>query len=146
MYKYGTRSLNKLSTCCDPLQLIAVEALKRTPYDITIVHGWRGEQIQNALFDSGASHKRFPHSRHNMSNDPKSVDPFATSDAIDFAPWVNGTINWNDTHIFACVAGVFISTAIGMRYTLRWGGDWDSDGSTKDQTLMYWGHLEIIWP
>ena len=144
-YKYGDRSLNKLSTCCTPLQLIAVEALNRSPYDITIVHGWRGEQIQNALYDSGASRKRFPHSRHNMSNDPKTDAPFKTSDAIDFAPYVNNSIPWLDTHIFACVAGVFMATAIDMGYTLRWGGDWDSDGSTSDQTLMDWGHLEIVW-
>ena len=145
IYEYGTRSANKLSTCCTPLQLIMVEALKRTPYDITIVHGWRGKQVQDALFDSGASRKKFPHSRHNMSNDHMSVDPFKTSDAIDFAPWVNGTISWNDTHIFACIAGVIISTALDLGYTVRWGGDWDSDGTTSDQTLMDWGHIEIIW-
>ena len=143
-YKYGTRSLNKLSTCHPKLQLIATEALKRSPYDITIIHGWRGELVQNALFDSGASRKQFPNSRHNKSNDPSNEDK-DISDALDFAPWVKGTIPWNDTHIFALIAGVFISTAIDMGYKLRYGGDWDSDGSTRDQTLMDWGHLEIDW-
>jgi len=144
-FKYGTRSQNKLSTCHNALQIIAVEALAICPYDITIIHGWRGELVQDALYDSGASRVRFPDSKHNQSQDPDCAEPLKTSDALDFAPWVNGGINWNDTHIFACVAGVFLSTAHDLGYKLRWGGDWDSDGSTSDQTLMDWGHIELVW-
>jgi peptidoglycan L-alanyl-D-glutamate endopeptidase CwlK len=144
-YKYGTRSQNKLSTCHNALQIVAVEALAISPYDITIIHGWRGELVQDALYDSGASRLRFPNSKHNHSMDPMMEGAELCSDALDFAPWVNGGINWNDTHIFACVAGVFMSVAIDLGYRIRWGGDWDSDGQTRDQTLMDWGHIELVW-
>lgn len=145
MWQYGSQSCAKLETCHPALQRIADEALALSPYDITIVHGWRGEDIQNALYDSGASRKRWPNSRHNRTNDPAALTPNRMSDALDFAPYVNGAVPWNDTHIFAVVAGVFIAAANQLGYRLRWGGDFDNDGSTKDQTLMDYGHLEMVW-
>ncbi len=145
MFRYGERSKAKLETCHPLLQQLAYKVLLVSPYDITIIHGFRGEAIQNALYDSHASTKRFPFSRHNKSDDKKLKDRLHKSDALDFAPWVNGDIPWLDTHIFAVIAGCFMSQAKIMDMKLRWGGDWDSDGSTQDQTLMDWGHIEIDW-
>ena len=67
------------------------------------------------------------------------------SDALDFAPYINGRIYWEDSHIFAVVAGVFMAAAKQQGFKIRWGGDWDSDGTTTDQTFMDWGHIEITW-
>ena len=144
-YKYGTGSNEKLDTCHPTLQLIAEEALSLSPYDITIIHGWRNMGTQNQLEADGKSTKRFPNSRHNKTDDPSVIDYARMSDALDFAPWVNNTIYWDDTHIFAVIAGCFIAAAKSMGVTLRWGGDWDSDGQTTDQTLLDWGHVEITW-
>jgi peptidoglycan L-alanyl-D-glutamate endopeptidase CwlK len=143
-FRYGGRSLEKLATCHPTLERIAHEALRISPYDITIIHGLRGEAVQNALYDSHASTKRYPDSRHNKTDDYQ-LEKFKFSDALDFAPYVNGKIYWKDTHIFAVVAGCFIAAANNLEYKLRWGGDWDSDGTTTDQTLMDWGHLEMKW-
>jgi peptidoglycan L-alanyl-D-glutamate endopeptidase CwlK len=71
-------------------------------------------------------------------------DGKANSEAIDFAPWVEGSIPWDDTHVFAIIAGCFHAAAKEKNAVIRYGGDWDTDGSTKDQTLMDWGHVEII--
>jgi peptidoglycan L-alanyl-D-glutamate endopeptidase CwlK len=146
-FAYGTRSRSRLGTCHLALQEIADRALEYSPYDITIVHGWRDEEEQNSLFDAGASKKRWPYSRHNKTNRPTYVGERANivSDALDFAPYIDRTIYWNDTHIFAVVAGCFASAAITLGYRLRWGGDWDSDGKTTDQTFMDWGHIEMNW-
>jgi len=146
-HQYGKQSTQKLGTCHPALRTIADEALSMSPYDITIVRGWSGKDVQNALYDSHASTKRFPDSRHNRSDDLGVPRPLRSkiSDALDFAPYVNGAIPWGDTHIFAVIAGCFMAAAKMYGHTLRWGGDWDSDGGTKDQTLMDWGHIEIIW-
>lgn len=141
-YQYGSKSMSKLDTCHPKLKEVALLGLEMSPYDITIIHGWRGEEVQNALQESGASTKRFPDSKHNTMRPPPLNSP--ESEAFDFGPWVNGDIPWNDTHVFACIAGCFFAAAQQLGVTLRWGGDWDSDGSTKDQKLMDWGHLEII--
>ena len=144
-FKYGTGSRRKLDTCHPVLQRIAVEALRLSPYDITLIHGWRGLAEQNILFKKEVSTKRFPDSRHNKTDDEAIRLPDRMSDALDFGPYIDGDIPWGDTHIFAVVAGCFMAAAAGLGYTLRWGGDWDSDGTTTDQKLMDWGHIEIVW-
>jgi peptidoglycan L-alanyl-D-glutamate endopeptidase CwlK len=139
-FRFGHASSKKLSTCNNALIAIAARALELSPYDFTIVHGWRGEDVQNALFDRNASTKRWPDSKHNVMADGEPA-----SEAIDFAPWVNGTIYWDDTHIFAVIAGCFLAAAKEKGFTLRWGGDWDGDGRSKgDQKFMDYGHVEII--
>ncbi len=143
-FQYGPSSNAKLDTVHPHLRMIAIRALQRSPYDITIVHGWRGEEIQNALFDSHASTKRFPDSRHNKSQDPGLPDPLKVSDAIDFAPWIDGGIPWNETHIFAAIAGLMFAAADELGLKIRWGGDWDTDGNTREHKLQDWGHIEII--
>lgn len=141
-YQFGPKSQAKLVTAHPDLGAVFAMAIKRTPYDITIVHGWRGEEVQNALEDSGASTKRFPDSRHNKTDDPKIGDPNEVSDAVDFAPWIDGKIPWGETHIFAVIAGVIFAAADEFGVELRWGGDWDGDGNTKEHSLQDWGHIE----
>ena len=129
-FAYGAASKAKLATCHQTLEDIAERALELSPYDITIVHGWRGEEVQNALFDSGASKKRWPDSEHNHTDE---LDQSRRSRSLSVSI----------THIFAVIAGCFMAAAKDFGETLRWGGDWDSDGSTTDQTLMDWGHVEL---
>jgi peptidoglycan L-alanyl-D-glutamate endopeptidase CwlK len=138
MFTYGKRSREKLATCHPDIVLVAELALDISPYDIAIIHGWRGEELQNALVESGVSRTRWPTSKHNHIEDGQPC-----SLAIDFAPWVGGEIPWNDTHIFAVIAGVMFAAAEQAGIAITWGGDWDSDGSTKDQTLMDWGHVQL---
>lgn len=141
MYAFGSRSRAKLETCCDEIVEVCELGIKRTPVDFTIVHGFRPEDVQNMLFESGASRKRWPDSTHNYRiADGDTYTP--ASLAIDFAPWINGGIPWKETHAFAMIAGVLIGSAMELGYRLRWGGDWDSDGLSSDQTLLDWGHVE----
>jgi hypothetical protein len=58
---------------------------------------------------------------------------------------INGVIPWDDTHIFAVVAGSFFAAALELGVMLRWGGDWDGDGLSKgDQRFFDYGHVEIV--
>ena len=140
MYRFGKSSKAKLDTCHPKLVGIANLAIQLSPYDFTIVHGWRGRDVQDALFESNASQKKFPFSMHNHVDERSKP----SSLAIDFAPWIKNKIPWDDTHIFAVIAGCFHAAASELEERIRYGGDWDSDGSTKDQTLMDWGHVEIL--
>lgn len=144
-YSFGARSKAKLNTVHPRLQNVFLKAIGRSPYDFTIVHGLRGKDIQNTLFESGASTKKYPFSRHNTTQDPTIPLKENVSDAVDFAPWINGGIPWNETHIFAAIYGVLAACAEEEGIRLRWGGDWNGNGVTSDQTLMDWGHVEIQW-
>ena len=147
VFNYGERSLKNLKNVHPVLQEIAEEALRISPVDISIIHGWRGKEEQNRLYDEGKSKLKYPQSKHNHTvpnpQQPNSGQQVPMSLAIDFAPYLNG-IEWNDTHAFAVIAGVMMSVAKRMGHTLRWGGDWDMDGRTTDQTFMDWGHVELV--
>jgi len=145
VFAYGTASMQKLNTCHPEIRHTMVEGLKVSPYDITIIWGFREKHAQNEAFAKGASTKQWPNSSHNVLE----TDGDPLSDAVDFAPWCilpNGLmgIPWDDTHAFAVIGGILLATSIRLGYSLRYGGDWDMDGLTTDQILMDWGHLERV--
>lgn len=137
-WTYGRSSRAARDSCTLNLITVMNEGLRRSPVDISIIWGFRGEDLQNSLFSSGASQKKWPESKHNTMKDGQ---PYAQ--AFDFAPYVNG-IPWHDTHAFAMVAGVFFAVAAEFNIKLRWGGDWNMNGLTTDQTFMDWGHMEEV--
>ena len=69
--------------------------------------------------------------------------------ALDFAPYAGG-IDWGDVRQFCVVAGAFMLAAAQLREEgeissrLRWGGDFDMDGTTTDQLFLDLGHIELI--
>lgn len=140
MPSFGTSSERKLATV-DP-ELVEVPRLVMSwgVYDFTIVWGWRSDQQQMDAFLSGASKKKTG-SYHQVTKNSK---PFAQ--AIDFAPWVNGGIPWNDTHAFAVLGGMMIAAGVQLGIPIVYGGDWDMDGLTTDQSLMDWGHFQKKYP
>ena len=141
-FSFGARSREKLKTCHPALMAVMTRALELSPFDLTIIHGWRGEEIQDALYQSGASKTPWPRSKHNHmeGNLPMSL-------AVDVAPWLPAhqptPIPWKDEHLFCVMAGVVFAAATERNVTLRWGGDWDMDRLTTDQTFMDWGHFEL---
>ena len=139
-FEYGSKSRAKLDTCHDALKAVATRALELSPVDITIVHGYRGEEVQNALFESGASKLKYPDSMHNKTN----VDGAQCSLALDFAPWIDVGIPWEDTHMFAVVYGCFAAAAKERGVAIRWGSDWDGDNRTTDHSFLDWGHIELV--
>lgn len=139
MFEYGSTSKARLATCHNDIRRVAERALELSPVDITIVWGWRAEEAQNKMVADGASKTPWPNSKHNNKHNGQPL-----SLAVDFAPWVKGAIPWNDTHLFAVIAGCFLAAAKELGIKIRWGGDWDMDGTTTDQTFMDWGHVELV--
>lgn len=138
---FGQASERKLATA-DP-ELVEVPRLVMSwgVYDFTIVWAFRTNAEQLQAFLSGNSKKKSG-SLHQVTKDGK---PFAQ--AIDFAPWCllpSGEmgIPWNDTHAFAVLGGMMIAAGEQLGVPIVYGGDWDMDGITTDQTLMDWGHFQ----
>ena len=105
----------------------------------------RGEEEQNRLFDAGVSKLRYPNSKHNES----------PSRAVDFQPYPMPNINADDPAIrererkklwasLAYFAGAARVYAYANGWKIRWGGDWDMDGSLTDNTFDDLFHLEMI--
>jgi peptidoglycan L-alanyl-D-glutamate endopeptidase CwlK len=139
-FHYGFASSARISTLHPLLQSVLAAFIRTTPVDSTIVCGARNEDEQNAYFDGGWSKVRWPDSKHNAGpGAPRDV-----SDAFDFAPWINGRIDWDDEGSFYSMAGAIIYEARRQGIVLRYGGDWNRNGLTEDQTFMDLGHLERV--
>ena len=138
-FSYGEPSRRKLLTCHPDLRAVAGKALSYGVVDITIVWGWRDEDQQNSMVDQipPVSTKRWPDSKHNATEDGKPM-----SDALDFAPWINGRIPWNDEKAFVLVGGLFMAAGAELGIPLRYGGDWDRDGLIEEHSLGDFGHVE----
>lgn len=125
---FGKRSEAHLATLDPDLALVLRDAIEI--YDFSVICGYRGEKAQNEAFATGASKKQYPESIHNES----------PSLAVDVAPY---PIDWNDNLAFARLFGIIEACAHNRGMRLRWGGDWDNDGESNDQSFMDIGHLEL---
>jgi hypothetical protein len=132
-HKWGAKSLNKLETAHPNLNSLFTRVLETCPLDITIIETYRSNDRQDELFELGKSKLRAGQSKHNTN----------PSKAIDVAPLVNGTIDWNDRELWIMFAGYVLGVASEMNIPLRWGGDWDNDFNSREHSFWDAPHFEL---
>ena len=131
---WGTRSLERLATVEPKLRQICHEALRVSPFDLTVLCGRRSREEQEKAVAEGRSKVHWPKSRHNCPDG-------SLSQAVDLAPF---PIDWHETHRFVYLAGIMHATADRLHVRLRWGGNWDGDGVLiTDQHLVDLPHYEL---
>lgn len=130
-HKFGDKSLKNLEQVHPALVELMHETVKVNPVDFSIVEGLRTLDRQRHLVSVGAS--KTLNSRHLRQKD-------GYSHAVDVAPY---PIDWQDTPRFYWLAGGVLTLAIKRGLVVRWGGDWDMDGTYKDQTFHDLGHFEL---
>lgn len=129
MYNFGRTSRRHLMTLHPDLRAVLYEAIKLT--DFSVIEGYRNEERQNQLFEQGKSKLRWPNSKHNSN----------PSRAVDIAPY---PIDWDDLEQFALLAGIVIGIGHKMGIPLRWGGDWNRNGSMSDNRFNDLPHIELV--
>ena len=125
------RDREKLATCDARLGNLFEYIEKR--YSLVILEGHRGEQAQNAAFNSGKSKLKWPNGKHNE----------LPSLAVDAAPL---PLNWNDRESFSHFAGYVQGCADCLGFQIRWGGDWDQDRSLRNNSFDDLVHFELVLP
>ena len=128
-YKFGKESRDILATLDPRLQQLCKVTITRI--DIKLLSGYRGKEEQNQLFREGASTKKFPNSKHNVS----------PSLAVDLAPY---PVDWDDRDRFILVAGMIFAFAWSQGIPIRWGGDWNMNDVVKDEKFQDLGHFELM--
>ncbi len=129
-HKLGSRSLSRLRGVHPDLVRVVKRALKISPCDFTMVEGRRTLDRQKRLMAAGAS--KTLRSRH------------LTGHAVDIAPWINNTIDWNDYASFCQVGHAMRVAAMDLDIPLVWGagkmygGHW----SNKFNDMP---HLQLTW-
>ena len=124
MPKFGKRSKQRLRGVDTRLVNVLNELIKIM--DVTIIEGLRSKQRQEILLKEGKTKTKF--SKH------------IEGKAVDLAPY---PIDWEDRDRIHYMGGMIRGIAKQLNINVRWGGDWDSDGETKDNRFDDLVHVEI---
>lgn len=132
-HPYSITSKHNRDTCVPELIKVANHVAEY--WDTIIPEGYRGEEKQNEYYTKGTSRIKWPHGKHNSY----------PSKAIHLAPYnSNLGIDWKDTELFYKYGFFVMGLASSLGIKLRWGGDWDMDGITTDQTFNDLIHFEFV--
>ncbi len=129
MAKFGEKSTKNLLECHSDLQRLFKEVVKG--FDCSVLCGYRNEDQQNEAFKHNRSTLKFPESKHNKF----------PSNAIDVVPY---PIDWGNLNRFYFFGGYVKKTAELLGINIRWGGDWNSNTLTDDQTFFDLPHFETF--
>lgn len=135
-FRFSNRSLERLKGVKAPLVKVTHRALELSPLDFTIIEGLRSLEQSRQNVANGVSFLKDP-----------SKSKHITGDAIDFAPLKGGKIDWNDLEAFKTVADAFFQAAKELNVKIRWGGDWNGNGSYKDEIqrgTFDGAHIELV--
>ena len=135
MRKWGRRSLEVYYELDPRLQHYLDRALHEVA-DISLTTGHRNAVDQNKAFYGEPQRSKLPWPKGKHNNLP--------STAVDFQPHPLPDDSRKLWASLAYVAGRVIQMAAEDGITIRWGGDWDSDGDLTDQDFNDLYHLEII--
>ena len=124
MPKFGKRSRERMKGVDSRLINVMNELIKLM--DVTIIEGLRTKERQEELVAKGASKTKF--SKH------------IEGKALDLSPY---PIDWENRDGFYYMGGMIRGIAQQLGYDIRYGGDWDSDGQTKDNNFDDLVHVEI---
>tara|TARA_R100000329_G_C7595457_1_gene211166 strand:- start:841 stop:1218 length:378 start_codon:yes stop_codon:yes gene_type:complete len=124
MYRFGKRSRERLKGVDAKLVNILNELIKMM--DITVIEGLRSAERQEELLAKGATKVKY--SKHMEGK------------AVDIAPY---PIDWEDRDRFYYMGGMVRGIAKQLGIDVRFGGDWDSDGETKDNNFDDLVHIEL---
>jgi peptidoglycan L-alanyl-D-glutamate endopeptidase CwlK len=124
MPRFGKRSRERMKGVDSRLINVMNELIKLM--DVTIIEGLRTKERQEELVAKGASKTKF--SKH------------IEGKALDLSPY---PIDWENRDGFYYMGGMIRGIAQQLGYDIRYGGDWDSDGQTKDNNFDDLVHIEI---
>tara|TARA_X000001388_G_scaffold50088_1_gene36113 strand:- start:185 stop:562 length:378 start_codon:yes stop_codon:yes gene_type:complete len=124
MYKFGKRSRKRLKGVDAKLVNVLNELIKMM--DVTVIEGLRSAERQKELLAKGATKVKY--SKHMEGK------------AVDIAPY---PIDWENRDGFYYMGGMVRGIAKQLNIDIRFGGDWDSDGDTKDNNFDDLVHIEL---
>ena len=124
MPRFSKKSLRELDTCDPLLQYLFKEVVKH--FDCSIIEGKRSLKEQEELLKEGAT---------------KTLDSaHLTGKAVDVYPY---PVEFEDRDRWHYFGGFVLGTARQFGIDVIWGGDWDNDTKTKDNTFDDLMHFEL---
>jgi peptidoglycan L-alanyl-D-glutamate endopeptidase CwlK len=128
MPELTSRSLSRLAGVHPHLVEVMKRAADTSTVPFQITEGVRTLARQKQLVAAGASQTL--RSRH------------LTGHAVDVVAMPGGRVSWEAPYYHAIRAAVF-AAADDLDVIVRWGGDWDSDGRSDDESFFDSPHFEL---
>jgi peptidoglycan L-alanyl-D-glutamate endopeptidase CwlK len=128
MPEFSATSKERLATCHPELQRLFNEVIKH--FDHTIACGYRNKIDQDVAYATRKSNAKWPNSKHNKT----------PSLAVDAYPY---PVNFKDIERICYFAGWVEGAALSLGIKIRWGGDWNQNTITMDETIHDKGHFEL---
>lgn len=125
MFKLGTRSRERLQGVHPDLVKVVERAIELTEYDFSVIEGLRSIETQRQYVEKGVS--KTMNSRH------------LTGHAVDLYP-VGRPTPWERC---PAIASAMLDAAKELGVSIRWGGDWNMDGNSKDERFYDGPHFEL---
>lgn len=129
MAKFSQRSLARLHTCHPDLVKVFIEVIRQS--DCVILCGHRTKEEQDAAVAAKVSKTPWPTSKHNQT----------PSLAVDAAPY---PIDWKAYDRFTALSNIVLRVAANLHVRIRWGGDWNENGSSADERFLDMPHYELV--
>lgn len=126
MYKLSQRSLDRLKGVHPDLVKVVKRAIELTEHDFSVIEGVRSVETQREYVAKGVS--KTMNSRH------------ITGHAVDLYP-VGRPTPWDKCQV---VKDAVFNAARELGVSIRWGGDWDMDGDSKDEKFYDGPHFELL--
>lgn len=124
---FSKASREKLQGVHPDLVKVAELALTLSEVDFKVIEGVRSKQRQAELYKKGAT--KTMNSRH------------LTGHAIDLVPL---PLDWNNKQAFGKVAKAMFEASRQLKIPIRWGGDWNRNGRSDDETFYDGPHFELL--
>lgn len=135
MYTFSKTSLKNLEGVHPILGLIVHKALDTGIMDFSVKEGLRTKERQLELFNAGKS--KTMNSKHLIQDCGYSL-------AVDLYPHPFTSFNdWRDVARFGVLAGIIRTVSLDLGKTVQWGGDWNSDGETLDESFTDFPHFQL---
>lgn len=126
-FVFSKSSREKLQGVHPDLVKVVELALTLSEVDFKVIEGLRTQERQNQLYVLRKT--KTLNSRH------------LTGHAVDIVPL---PLDWSDKQAFGKVAKAMFAAAKQLKVPIRWGGDWNRNGRSDDETFYDGPHFELL--
>lgn len=144
-FAFGRHSQEQLAGVDDRLVRVCKRALSYGLIDFRVDSGARTDEEQAELYAQGRTKPGTIVTNAKPGQSKHGVGPLSGRDkshAVDLIPVA--PVNWEDRERFAMLAGIMFVAAREEGVDIRWGGDWDGDGQTRDERFRDSPHFELV--
>ena len=137
MFQFSNRSRQRLMGVHPNLVHVVERALELSPVDFMVIEGFRTLARQQELYAQG---RTTPGKIVTWTMKSKHL----TGSAVDIAPVSpEGAILWEDLQAFDQMAAAMFAAAKELDIAVRWGADWDQDGTPRERGETDSPHWEL---